>query len=348
MFFASDNGGPVHPQIMAALTRANDGHMMGYGRPADTLTRAAIERLRALFEAPQAEIWLVGTGTAANVLALSSMVTPFQSVYCSPVAHIHEDEYNGFEFHTGGAKLVLAGQSDKMVPEDLEAAITYDICRGQSPGQMGPVSLTQATERGRVYSCPEIAALCNVAKRHNLPVHMDGARFANAVATLGCTPAEMTWKAGISALSFGGTKNGCMGAEAVIFFDPDLGPDFAMRRHRAGQTFSKHRYLAAQILAYLEDDLWLATARQANENRVRLETGLRRLKAIRMDHEPQANMIFARLPEPVHARLQAAGAVYHASPPDAEGLRPVRLVCDWSLTTADIDSFLGIAASSGS
>lgn len=346
MFFASDNSGPVHPQILDALRRANDGHMMGYGRPDDSVTQAAVARLRDVFEAPQAEIWLVGTGTAANVLALSAMVTPFQTVYCSPVAHIHEDEFNGFEFHSGGAKLALVGDSDKMAPDALAAAIDHDIRRGQSPEQMGPVSLTQATERGRVYTCPEIAALCDVAKRHDLPVHMDGARFANAVATLGCTPAEMTWKAGISALSFGGTKNGCMGVEAVIFFDPGAAPDFALRRRRAGHTFSKHRYLAAQMLAYLEDDLWLATARKANENRARLEVGLRQARGIRIDHAPQANMIFARLPEPVHQRLQGAGAVYYSAPPDADGLRPVRLVCDWSLDPDDIDSFLGIAANS--
>ncbi len=340
--FASDNAGPVHAEIMDALQTANADHHLPYGN--DDITTQAIARVREVFEAPDAQVWFVGTGTAANVLALSAMATPFQSLYCSPVAHIHEDECNGYEFHSGGGKLVLVGTDDKMTSQALADTIDFDIRRGQTPEQLGPVSITQATERGRIYTPDEVANIAQVARDHNLHLHMDGARFANALVAAGCSPAEMTWKAGVDALSFGGTKNGCLGVEAVIFFNPDLAPTFGIRRQRGGHTFSKHRYLAAQMQAYLTDDLWLKSAHTANKKRARLEAGLRKLNTVKFDFEPQANMMFIRLPQEMHTRLQQAGARYYVSAADDAGLRPVRLVCDWSISDDAIDKFIDTAA----
>jgi threonine aldolase len=215
MFFASDNAGPVHPQILQALSAANEGYALPYG--ADPIMEEVRAQIREIFEAPGAAVYLVPTGTAANSLALATMSQPWETVFCSPVAHIHEDECNAPEFYMGGAKLTLVGQGDKMRPEALRTAITNEETRGVHGPQRGPVSITQVTERGSVYSLDELKALCDVAKEFGLKTHMDGARFANALVALRCTPAEMSWKLGIDAISFGATKNGAMGVEAVIF-----------------------------------------------------------------------------------------------------------------------------------
>lgn len=349
MFFASDNSGPVHPQVMAALAEANEGHVMAYG--ADPLMAEVRERLRALFEAPQAEVHLVATGTAANALALATLTRPFETVFCSPVAHIHEDECNAPEFFTGGAKLTLVPGGDRMTPDALRRAIAAEETRGVHGPQRGAVSITQVTERGTVHSLEELRALTGVAREFGLPVHMDGARFANALVALGCSPAEMSWKAGVDVLSFGGTKNGLMGAEAVIFFDPEKAWEFELRRKRGAHLFSKHRYLSAQMAGYLRDDLWLQTARQANANCARLAEGLRAAGA-RFLHQPDANMIFAALPRRTHQRLHAAGAVYHLWDGELDGDDPdamvaARLVCDWSIPVEKIDAFLKLVAEHG-
>ncbi len=206
------------------------------------------------------------------------------------------------------------------------------------------MSITQVTERGGVYTLPELQALCSVASEYDLPVHLDGARFANAMAALGCTPAEMTWKAGVNAVSFGGTKNGCPGVEAVIFFDPAHAWEFELRRKRGGHLFSKHRYLSAQMHAYLTDDLWIRSARSANATAKRLADGLA-LNGAQFVEEPQANVIFARLPRAAHQRLHAAGAVYYLMEGPLEDGHPdamltARFVCDWSIGAAGVDQFL--------
>jgi len=294
MFFASDNAGPVHPKVMQALAAANDGYAMPYG--ADDLMEAVRSRIREEFEAPEAAVYLVATGTAANSIALATLCQPFETVFCSPVAHIHEDECNAPEFYTGGAKLTLVPADDaKMTPAALRAAIEAEEVRGVHGPQRGPVSITNVTERGTVYAVAEIAALAGVAKDYGLPVHLDGARFANALVAAEATPAEMTWKAGVDAVSFGGTKNGLMGVEAVIFFDPKHAWEFELRRKRGAHLFSKHRYLSAQMLAYLEDGLWLELARAANAANARLVAGLRGIDGIDFLYEPQANMGFASL-----------------------------------------------------
>ncbi len=343
MFFASDNGGPVHPQIMAALEEANAGHAMPYG--ADVLMDEVRTRIRTIFEAPDAAVYLVATGTAANSIALATLAQPFETVFCSNVAHIHEDECNAPEFYTGGAKLTLVQGGDRMTPERLEAAIAGEGVRGVHGPQRGPVSITQVTERGGVYTLEELQALIGVAKSYDLPVHLDGARFANALTRLNCSPADMTWKAGVDAVSFGGTKNGCMGVEAVIFFDPSKAWEFELRRKRGAHLFSKHRFLSAQMAGYLRDDLWLTCARAANDNAARLASGLEARGATFL-HDPQANMIFASFPRAAHQRLHDAGALYYLWDGPLEGDPDAsvgaRLVCDWSITTSQIDQFLDL------
>jgi len=346
MYFASDNAGPAHPQVMEAIMAANTGYAMPYG--ADTIMDEVRSDIRTLFEAPEAAVFLVATGTAANALALATMCAPYETVFCSPTAHIHEDECNAPEFYSSGAKLTLVGSQDMMTPETLRAAIEAEETRGVHGPQRGPVSITQVTERGAVYSLAELKALADVAKSFGLGVHLDGARFANAQAALGCTAAEMTWKAGIDAVSFGGTKNGCMGVEAVIFFDPSKAWEFELRRKRGAHLFSKHRYLSAQMKAYLADDLWLTSAKRANANCARLAEGLATVAGARLTNRPDANMIFADLPRAAHQRLAAAGARYYVlsgdvKTGDPDGLLPCRLVCDWSITDALIDQFIALA-----
>jgi len=341
MYFASDNAGRVHPQVMDALAEANTGFAMPYGE--DTLMDEVRDRIREVFEAPQAAVYLVGTGTAANSIALATLCQPWHTIFCSPVAHIQEDECNAPEFYAGGAKLMLVGESDKMTADTLRRAIAREETRGVHGPQRGPVSITQVTERGSVYTVAELKALCDVAKSFDLPVHLDGARFTNAMVALGCSPAEMTWKIGVDVVSFGGTKNGLMGVEAVIFFDPAHAWEFELRRKRGAHLFSKHRFLSAQMAGYLRDDLWLTSARTANDNCARLAAGLRDAGASFL-HEPQANMIFAQFPRATHKRLHDAGAVYYVWEGELEGDDPdellaARLVCDWSLSHAQIDQF---------
>ncbi len=344
MFFASDNSGPAHPTVMQALADVNTGYMPSYG--ADLVMQRVKARLRDIFEAPNAEIRLVATGTAANALALATMTQPFETVFCSPVAHIHEDECNAPEFYMGGAKLTLVGDGDRIAPDALRRAIKAEGNRGVHGPQRGPLSITTVTERGTVYSVAEIETLCGIAAQYGLPVHLDGARFANAMEALGCTPAEMTWKAGVDAVSFGGTKNGCMGVEAVIFFDPDKAWEFELRRKRGGHLFSKHRYLSAQMEAYLADDLWRDLAQTANARAAYLEKGLHSIGAGFL-WPREANMIFATLPRRAHQRLHDAGAMYHLWDGELDGPQDdalgCRLVCDWSITEAQIDRFIEIA-----
>lgn len=346
MYFASDNCGPAHPSVMQAVLAANSGYQPSYGE--DAMMADVRARLRALFEAPEAAVYLVATGTAANALALATLAEPWQTVFCTPYAHIQTDECHAPEFYTGGAKLSLVGKTDKMTPDALRAEIESWTMGDVHVSQRGPVSLTQVTEMGQFYSLDELAALTAIARDHGLPVHMDGARFANAVVALGCTPADMSWKAGIDAVCFGGTKNGCLGVEAVIFFDPRHAWEFELRRKRGAHLFSKHRYLSAQMQGYLADETWHHAARAANDKAARLAAALRELPGAEFLAEPQANEIFARLPRRTHARLNAAGAVYSLYGPlegdDPDALLPMRLVCDWSTTDELISDFIKAAA----
>lgn len=347
MYLASDNSSGVPAQILDAMRRVNDGYTYGYGaEPTMDRVRA---KLREVFEAPQAAVYLVPTGTTANSLALACYAQPWSAIYCSRVAHIEEDEANAPEFYSGGAKLTLIDETDgKIAPEAL-AQVLSTAPGGVHHAQPGIVSLTNLTERGTRYSVAELAELCAIAKRHKLPVHLDGARFANALVADGCTPAEMTWKAGVDVVSFGGTKNGLMGVEAVIFFDPSKAWEFELRRKRGGHLFSKHRFLSAQMEAYLEDDLWLDLARQANERTEQLERNLRAAGAQIM-HPRGGNMLFAQLPKRTHDALRAAGAMYYdwpaPHPADAttDTLLQCRLVTSWCTTEAEIAQFGDIVA----
>lgn len=346
MHFASDNAGPVHPQVLAALSEANAGYAMGYG--GDALTQSVQARLREVFEAPEAAVYLVATGTAANSLILATMSNPWDTIFCTKMAHINEDECNAPEFYSGGAKLSLVASDDaKMRPEALRTAISGEENRGVHGPQRGPVSLTQLTEKGTAYSRDELRTLTDVAHDFGLRVHMDGARFANALVTLGCSPAEMTWKAGIDAVSFGGTKNGCMGVEACVIFDKTLAWEFELRRKRGAHLFSKHRYLAAQMDAYLRDDLWLTMAGAANAATARLVAGLRQSPDVSFLFEPQANIVFAQIPRRLHQKLAKSGAVYtvwDGDPDngDPDGKLTLRFVTDWSADDAAIDGFLAL------
>ncbi|WP_136439996.1 threonine aldolase family protein [Pacificoceanicola onchidii] len=342
MDFASDNGGPVHPSVFEALKAANDGYAMGYGN--DPLTAEVTARIRNLFEAPEAAVYFVGLGTAGNVLALSTLVQPFETIFCTPMSHINVDECNAPELYTGGAKLTLVPGTDVMTPEALRTSIEAEGNRGVHGPQRGAVSITNVTEEGNVYTLEQIQALCDVAKDYDLPVHLDGARFANACVALGCTPADMTWKRGVDVAVFGGTKNGLMGVEAVVFFDPKKAWEFELRRKRGAQLYSKHRYLAAQMQAYLERDLWWDMAAQANATGSSLRAGLE-LAGFEVVNDSQANIVFFRATGAQHRALKDAGAIYHiygAEPQGDEGRAIGRLVCDWSMTQETVDRFLSL------
>ena len=346
MNFASDNTGPVHPNVMAALIAANTGYALPYG--GDDLTAQTIQNIRDLFEAPDAAVFLVSLGTAANSLILATLSQPWETVFCHTVAHIHEDECNAPEFYSGGTKLTLVpGPEAKMTAENLRRSILAEETRGVHGPQRGPVSLTQATERGTIYSLKEIQKISATAEEFGLPVHMDGARFANAVQSLGCSAAEMTWKSGVDAVTFGGTKNGLMAVEAVIFFNPKHAWEFELRRKRGAHLFSKHRFLAAQMQSYLAGDLWLDMAKKSNDASARLIQGLKQIPEVQIDFEPQANIIFAQWARAAHQRLHAAGAQYYVMAGDhttgpSDELLPARLVTDWSTTPENVDKFLDI------
>lgn len=345
MWFTSDNAGPAAPEILAALAAANSGCQPGYG--ADAGMARVTARLREIFEAPEAAVHLVATGTAANALALACLCPPWATVYCHRHAHVAEDECAAPEFYSGGAKLTLVeGAHGRLDPVALALAIDASAGAGVHNVQPGALSLTNATEAGTVYSPGDLAALTAVARARGLPTHLDGARFANALATLGCAPAELSWKAGVDILCLGGTKNGLLGVEAVIIFDPARSWEFELRRKRGGHLFSKHRFLSAQMEAYLADDLWLRLARAANARAGRLSRGLATVSGARLTHPTEANAVFAAWPRAGHRAARAAGAHYYLWPGtetlDGPADAPVsaRLVCGWSTTEAEIDAFL--------
>ncbi|MCA0271735.1 MAG: low specificity L-threonine aldolase [Proteobacteria bacterium] len=344
MEFASDNASGAAPEILAAVMAVNAGSAPSYG------TDASMERVRALvretFEAPEAEVYLVATGTAANALSLACHCPPWGIVYAHENAHVEHDECGAPEFYIGGGKIRrIAGADGKLTPEGLRAAIA-ETPQGFVHGhQRGVVTLTNVTEAGTVYTPAEVAALTAVARDFRLPVHMDGARFANAIAATGASPAEMTWQAGVDVLSFGGTKNGCLGVEAVVLFDPAKAWEFELRRKRGGHLFSKHRFLSAQMEAYLEGGLWLRLAGAANAHAAALEAAFRASPEAELIYPRNANMAFATLPRARHRALQAAGAHYYYWPgepapegPDGERLG-ARFVTSWATTEDEIEAF---------
>jgi len=341
MNFASDNAYGAWPEIVAAIGTAASGAVSSYGE--DAITAGLRDKFSALFEREVA-VFPVISGTAANALALATLTPQHGAIFCHAESHIAVDECGAPEFFTHGAKLVgLEGKDAKLTPAILESALAHYHKGFVHHVQPSCLSVTQASELGTVYTPGEIAALSSLAHAHAMNVHMDGARFANALATLDCSPAEATWRAGVDVLSFGATKNGALGAEAVIFFNPKEAGDFEYRRKKGGHLISKMRFVSAQLDAYLEGGRWLAAARRANALATRLAEGLGAVAGAEIAHPVGANAVFARLPQAMIARLRAQGAqFYDWSPPEA-GRTLVRLVTSFATPQGDIEKFLMIA-----
>jgi threonine aldolase len=329
--FASDNNAGICPEALDALVRANGGHAPGYG--ADDWTVAATRAIRQVF-GRDCEVYLVFNGTAANALALAAICRNTDAIVCHGLAHINVDECGAPEFMSGGAKLLTVDAPHaKLTPEAvLGRAVTPHDEHSSRPRAL---SLTQATELGTVYTPAELAALCEAAHGRGMKVHLDGARFANALASLGCTPADISWRAGVDVLSLGGTKNGLPFGEAVVFFDAALADEFARRRKQAGQLASKMRYLAAPWIGALEDGAWLRHAAHANAMAARLAAALADVPGARFLAPVQANGVFVDLPLAVVEGLRGRGWRFYTF----VGATGCRFMCAWDTPVASIDRF---------
>jgi threonine aldolase len=349
MNFASDNTAGIAPEILQALAAGNDGFTPGYGD--DDVTRAVERRIGEVFERDVA-VFLVPTGTAANALALAHVSPPWGAVFAHTEAHILTDECGAPEFFGSGLKLVgMPGVGCKVSRETLTAAVSrYE---GHAPHQVIPAafSFAQASEAGTIYRPDEIAALAGIARAHGMKVHMDGARFANALVRMNASPAEITWKAGVDVLSFGATKAGALAAEAIVFFDRAAAAHLAERRKRAGHLLSKHRFLALQFAAFLNNDCWLRLARHANAMADRLAAGL--TTAGRPPVWPvEANLVFITLPKAAVAQLKSAGAQFYErtsdSLPGHIKLGPdqclIRLVTSFATGAEEVEKLVELAA----
>jgi threonine aldolase len=313
--FRSDNVAGVAPEVLTALAEAARGSVTSYGE--DPITMRVAAKLEELFEHELA-LFTVATGTAANALALAHLTPGWGTVLCHREAHIATDECGAPEFFSSGAKLdLLGGAHGKITAADVAAHLARDT-RGVYHSQPMAISISQSTEAGTCYTPDEVAAIGAAGRAHGARFHMDGARFANALASLRCTPAEVTWKAGVDAMSFGITKNGAMAAEAIVFFDTALARDFGYRRKRAGHLFSKGRFAAAQFDAQLTDGLWLNLAAHANAMASRIGRGLGGIHGVSLLHPVEANELFVLMPEPAIAALEAAGFLFYRWPA-AEG-----------------------------
>jgi threonine aldolase len=330
--FASDNTSPMSPVAWAALERANHEYQGSYGD--DPWTTRACDLIRQVFERP-ADVFFVFNGTAANSLALAAMCQSYHAILCHELAHVETDECGAPEFFSNGTKLLtLAGDRGKLT----SVGITHAVERRRDIHYPKPrvVSMTQATELSTVYSPDEIGAISETCRRHGLRLHMDGARFANAVAALGLQPRQLTWEVGVDVLCLGGTKNGMGIGEAVVFFDKGLADEFAYRCKQAGQLASKMRYLTAPWVGLLEHGGWLDNARQANAMAARLERGFRELPAIEVLGSRDANAVFARMPAAIAASLRERGWRFY----DFIGSGGCRFMCSWATTDADVDALL--------
>ena len=323
MNFASDNGAGVAPEILEAIAASSRVNAPAYG--ADEYTARAQTRLNEVFETRVAA-FLVATGTGANALALAALVNPWDAVFCHEEAHIHDDECGAPEFYAGGAKLVgIAGEGGKITPRGLMETMERFPRGLVKSSQPGALSLSQASEAGTVYSVREVSELSSIAHRNGICVHMDGARFANALVSAKAAPAEMTWRAGVDILTFGATKNGALACEAVVFFDPARAENFAFQRKRGGHTLSKGRLLGAQMEAYLADGLWLRLAERANASARRLSRALSTTPGVRLAWPTEANEVFVVAPDALVAAWRAAGAKFHEwSTRSLAGSRPAK------------------------
>ena len=331
--FASDNYSGICPEALAAMIEANAGHEPGYGN--DSWTARAADLMRDVFET-KCEVFFVFNGTSANSLSLASLCQSYHSVLCHELAHIETAECGAPEFFSNGSKvLLLPGEHGKIDPTAIER--TVNKRKDIHYPKPRVLSLTQATELGTLYSLDELRELTNLARGFQLRVHMDGARFANAVAALDVSPKEITWKAGVDVLSFGGTKNGLAVGEAVVFFDPELAREFDYRCKQAGQLASKMRFLSAPWVGLLRDGVWLRHASHANAMAKRLEAGLRGIPGVEIAHPVQTNTVFARFSEKSASALREAGWKFYTHV-SRDG--SARLMASWDTQPEDVDAFV--------
>jgi len=338
--FTSDTTAPAHPDVLAAMTDANTGTAPSYG--ADEITSKVRTRLQALFETDRLAASIVTSGTGANALALSVLTPAHGAVLCHESSHINEHERGAPEFYTGGAKLLpLTGDHGRIDEQALAASLSRrnPAFVHESPAMV--LSLSNLTETGTVYSPEAVATRTRMARQSGLSVHMDGARFANAVVAAEAAPADMSWRAGVDVLSLGLTKTGGINAEVVVLFGDAAArfDELEARRKRAGLMPAKARFAAAEALTLLTDDLWLSLARHANHAAARLSAGLREIPGAELLHPVEGNLVFIRLPRTVIDLLTGAGAGFYA----LGGDRVCRFVCSWATTDSQIDELLAIA-----
>ncbi|MES1156475.1 MAG: beta-eliminating lyase-related protein [Alphaproteobacteria bacterium] len=333
MNFRSDNTAAAAPQILDAVLAVNSGAAPAYGE--DQWTRKLDDAFSALFER-EARVFIVATGTAANAIALASVTPAGGSILCHREAHIECDECGAPEFYTGGAKLVLIeGEHAKIAAAGLEEGVARNR-RGVHSVKPAAVSISQTSERGAVYTPDELAALSAIARREGLAFHMDGARFGNAVAALGCSPADISWRAGVDLLSFGATKNGALAAETIVVFDPARAETIERRRKRGGHLLCKSRFVAAQLLAYLDGGLWLEFARRANALAARIGEAAKPV----LSAPVETNQVFIKPGPAVLARMRAAGAEFYDWGEDGSG--EARLVVSWNQPEAEVDALCAL------
>ncbi len=332
--FASDNISSACPEVMDAIIEANSGIAKSYGE--DDYSKRLQQKLNEVFET-EVVAYPVVSGTAANALALATLTPSYGKVFCHEMSHINTDECGAPEFFTGGAKLVPISSDDGKITAEALA----DKIRGAGnvhSAQPATVSITQSCEVGALYQLDEISAIAKTAHENGLSVHMDGARFANGLVALDVSPAEMTWKSGVDVLSFGGTKNGCIAAEAVVFFKPELVQSFPFLHKRAGQLLSKMRFISAQLDAYLSNDVWLRNARHANAMAAQLSHGLSAINGIELAYPTESNEIFAHIPRDVIESLNAAG--FTITEGELDETAPPRFVTAWNTEEAEVDALL--------
>ena len=331
--FASDNIAGACPAVLDAILKANEGDSSPYGN--DQVSTDLQNKFSDIFE-KEVIVFPIASGTAANALALATMTPSFGNIYCHKLSHINTDECGAPEFYTGGGKLVtLQGDKGKIISKELDEAIGgKGIVHHTQPSS---VSITQVCETGEVYQLDEIKKISEISNKHNLNMHMDGARFANALTSLNCTPAEMTWKSGIDVLSFGATKNGCLAAEAIVFFKKDLVGNIAFLMKRAGHLLSKMRFVSAQLDAYISNDVWLKNAKHANDMGQKLSDGLAKHNSIEIAYPTEANEVFAKFPRHMIEQLNSEG--YKINEDELDG-KVVRLVAAWNTQNSDVENFL--------
>lgn len=338
--FYSDNVSGAAPEILQALVASNAGDTAPYG--ADPITEGLQQRFAEVFET-DVEVFPVGTGTAANGLCAAIVAAPYGSIYLSDTAHLHGSECGGPEFWSGGnARTIPVPSADgKIVPAELARLIDEAAARPATEVPPRAVSITQGTEASTVYTIAETRAIAHVAKQKGVSFHMDGARLANALAHLDCSPADATWRSGVDLLSFGATKNGALTAEAVVFFNRDLAQSMRYRRRRGGHLYSKMRFLSVQLEAFVANDLWLKNARHANAMARRIREGLTAIPGARFRTPTELNLVLVALPQPVWDGLVADGYSFSRRGSMSEGI--IRIACAFDTTEADADALIAAA-----